>query len=134
MPHVSRKRMSLKAQKVLNKLLTDIFTTISKDKVEHIFNTLLSKTEKTMLAKRPAVILLLNENYTQEQIAQITKTTRETVSRMKLQLLDLDAEDLNYLNIRLNKWGRKNNIKSLIKSIANIDISKSSFGRKLSKI
>lgn len=134
MPHVSRKKIPTETQEILNKLLTDVFTLIPENKVNHILHSLLSKTEKTMLAKRLATILLINEKYTQEQIAQITKTTRETVSRIKLQLLGLDSENLNYLVNRLNNWNKKNNIKLLIKSLANTDISKSSFGKKLSKI
>lgn len=134
MPHISRKRIPSETHKILDKLLTDVFAAIPKDKINHVFNSLLSKTEKIMLAKRLAIILLLNENCTQEQIAQITKTTRETVSRIRLQLLDLNTEDLDYLNTKLNEWNKKNNIRLLIKSTVNIDVSKSSFGKKLSKI
>lgn len=52
--------------------------------VEEFLNSLLSPTEKLMLSKRLAIVLLLNEAVPASTIAAVLHVTRETVSRIEL--------------------------------------------------
>jgi uncharacterized protein YerC len=51
--------------------------------VDGFLQTFLTETERTMLAKRLAVILLLKEGFSDTEIAQSLHVTRVTVSRLR---------------------------------------------------
>lgn len=53
------------------------------EEMENFLLSLLSDTERTMLAKRLAIIILLKENIPDTTISNILNVTRETVARQK---------------------------------------------------
>lgn len=87
MPHVSRKKLPDETlQQIIDTFLFVLTDIKDKQIMESFLNSILSKTEKTMLAKRLAMVFLLSENVEETKIAQILNVTQSTVSLMKLRL------------------------------------------------
>lgn len=85
MPHVSKNKLNPHVEKDLTDTLELILSKLSnKDLIKGFLISLLTPTERIMLAKRLAVIILLKENTPHSQIAQTLHVTRITVSRMEL--------------------------------------------------
>lgn len=85
MPHVSRNKLSKQAEYQLIDSFNQVLTKIIKnDEMTSFLNSLLTPTEKIMLAKRLAIIVLIEEGLTDSQIANILNVTRITVSKMQL--------------------------------------------------
>lgn len=84
MPHVSKIKLNDKSQKALIKNLELILTKINKsENMKYFLEALLTPTEKLMLAKRIAIVVLLKEGFSESDIANALHVTRETVSRMQ---------------------------------------------------
>ena len=85
MPHVSRKKLS---PKILGQLIDSLLFVLTdiKDKKEmsEFLDSYLSQTEKVMLAKRLAIVFLLEEGIEEVKIADTLNVTQSTVSRMRL--------------------------------------------------
>lgn len=85
MTHVSRKKLPGKTlQHILDSLILVITETKHKEQTVELLNALLSGTEKIMLAKRIAVVYLLNEGVDGTVISETLGVTPFTVSRLKL--------------------------------------------------
>ena len=84
MPHVSRNRLAKKTEKELIRTLNFVFTKIKNADDMLAFSTaLLTDTEKLMLAKRLAIVVLLEKGFPDSQIAETLHVTRITVSKMR---------------------------------------------------
>ena len=84
MPHVSKIKLNNKNQEALIKNLEVILTKINKsDDMEYFLTSLLTPTEKLMLAKRIAIVILLKEGVSESNISNALHVTRVTVSRMQ---------------------------------------------------
>lgn len=81
MPHVSKRVMDKKLQKILLGNLDLTFGKLSKDETKLFLYSLLSPIEKIMLAKRLGIIMLLKQGYSPTQISSRLCVTLETVSR-----------------------------------------------------
>lgn len=87
MPHVSRIKLDKKTEKELEDSLELSLAKFTKKEEMHEFiSSLLSSTEKQMLAKRLAIVILLREGVQQKSIANTLNVTEATVSRMALYL------------------------------------------------
>ena len=87
MPHVSRRKLKPTDEKRLFDTLLTVLKKINKDEdMEGFLFSLLSETEKIMLAKRLAAIILIKENLSDMDIADRLCITRETVLRIKAQM------------------------------------------------
>ena len=85
MPHVSRNKLGSSTENTLTHNLNTVFTHIGKgDEMLSFLDALLTPTEKVMLAKRLAIIVLLEEGLPESHIASLLHVTRITVSRMQL--------------------------------------------------
>lgn len=85
MPHVSRNKLSKITEQMLVEKLSSVFTHIGKgEDMLGFLDALLTPTEKVMLAKRLAIIVLLEEGLPESRIASMLHVTRITVSRMQL--------------------------------------------------
>lgn len=84
MSQVSRHKLDNRTEK---ELLHTIHTVLAKMTREHdiddFLKTFLTETERTMLAKRLAVILLLKQGFSDTEIATSLHVTRVTVSRLR---------------------------------------------------
>lgn len=85
MPHVSRINLPKKTEIELINSLKIIFRRINKnEEIDKFISSLLTKTERLMLAKRLAVVVMLKEGLEESDIAGALHVTRETVERLKL--------------------------------------------------
>ncbi len=84
MPLVSKNKLPKRTETELLKNLNLVLTKIqSSDDMVVFLEALLTDTEKLMLAKRIAVIVLLEEGLPDSQIASILHLTRMTVLKMR---------------------------------------------------
>lgn len=85
MPHVSKHPLSPKAEKELVRTLEIVLTKVTKEiDMNGFLLALLSPTERVMIAKRLAMIVLLKGNTPDASIAEILHVTRGTVAKMRL--------------------------------------------------
>jgi Trp operon repressor len=85
MMHVSRSKLNKTAEANIKQTFNIVLSNITKDnEVNEFLNSLLSTTEKLMLSKRLAIVLLLDANIPASRIASALHVTRETVSRIEL--------------------------------------------------
>lgn len=82
MPHVSSRRVKKKVYKKLEDGLHDIFSKFSSHSdVSRLLGDLLTPTERLMISKRVAIILLLKKGYSFQAIQKTLKVTPFTVLR-----------------------------------------------------
>ncbi len=85
MPHLSKRPLENSVEmELVNSLKLVLLKITQNEEMENFLYSLLSKTEQLMLAKRLAIIVLLNEKVSESTIAGILNITRETVARIKL--------------------------------------------------
>jgi Trp operon repressor len=83
MPHVSRKKIKKEiATELADQFLTFLSITQSKTEARILANELLSQTERVMLAKRLAIIVLLVRGYSFVQIGEALGVTPQTITRV----------------------------------------------------
>ncbi|HVF69422.1 MAG TPA: helix-turn-helix domain-containing protein [Xanthomonadales bacterium] len=107
MPHVSRYKHSKAAEDKLLEHLNSAFINIREAAdMNGFLNTLLTETEKIMLAKRLATIVLLEEKFSDSEISKILHLTRITVSKTRY---FYEARGKGF-KITLNKLGARNQL------------------------
>ncbi len=95
MPHISKQLLEKKRFLEIHRQLFKIITEISRSgKTKIILDELLTKTEKLMLAKRLAIIFMLDQKESMYAISNILKVSPSTVARMSL-----SYENGSYANI-----------------------------------
>ena len=124
MTHVSRKKIDNETLQILNKALIAVFSDLSFAEVRATIGVLLTNTEKIMLLKRLGILFLLQENLNQEEIAEILKTTRQTVARIELQLLKIPDDDKKFVLKKLASWRNYTKFKEVLKDAAVWSIKK----------
>ena len=131
MPHVSKKKLPVNIEKLLEEALVKVFSNLQSNSVKKVFSTLITETETKMLMKRLAILFLLNQGLDLENIAKETRTTRQTVARIRLQLLEIPDESKSFVIKELNKWKNIETFKSLLKGLSELPISRSEFRKKI---
>lgn len=107
MPHVSQKQLK---KKVFLKIISQFYYEVTKFKnekeVKNFFEGILSDTERLMLAKRFAAVLMFQRGYSFYIIEKTLKLTRQTVIRFwrklkknKSSLIQVKARDQNFWKI-----------------------------------
>ncbi|MFA6270137.1 MAG: helix-turn-helix domain-containing protein [Candidatus Paceibacterota bacterium] len=85
MPHVSKRKIKKEQFEKIYKKLADVFDNAGKNKKSKlILDEFLTSTEKVMLAKRLAVIFMLNENISIHHISEALFVSSSTVNRISL--------------------------------------------------
>jgi Trp operon repressor len=85
MPHVSSKKLDSRLlEKLFKKLLAVLKQAQNKNYFSLVINELFTKTEKIMLAKRLAIILMLDNNIPQHRITEILNVSPTTVAKTSL--------------------------------------------------
>lgn len=84
MPQVSRNKLEPKEEEELKEVLNLVLASISKrDEMLKFINSLLTDTEKLMLAKRLAMIVLIKEGKSDSDISGALHVTRVTVTKFR---------------------------------------------------
>lgn len=85
MPHVSRNPLSPQVEKEVVENLNLIFSSISRgDEMASFLDSLLTTTEKVMLGKRMAIVILIEEGMKDSEISRMLHLTEVTVAKMRL--------------------------------------------------
>jgi len=119
MTHVSRKNLKSNEEKIYKEALITLLSNTSAKQLEQVLPILATKTEITMLYKRLAIIYLLSQNYSIEEISTLAKTTNQTIIRIKYQLKDTPKEDIQIIYKKINSWKNITQLKMLVKSTLN---------------
>lgn len=117
MTHVSKKKLPKDVSRLFKEALLEVFKSNTKDDINSILSSLMTKTELVMLYKRLMTILLLSEGLSSDDIAKSTKTTRQTVLRVNDQMKLMNDSDKKLLLHKLANWKRKNLLKSAINNL-----------------
>ena len=84
MPHVSKNKLDQKTLYQISEKLFKAVKHLKREKeVSQFFSDLLTKTERIMLAKRLAIIIMLDAEYPFKVISRALKVSESTVSSMK---------------------------------------------------
>ncbi len=118
MPHVSRNKLSKKTERELTSTLNLVLTKVTNgEKMQIFLDVLLTPTEKLMLAKRLAIIILLKEGFLDTQIASSLHLTRITVAKMRL-FHELHGQDFEIALRKLQEQKEFEAFKKLLFSLA----------------
>jgi uncharacterized protein YerC len=87
MPHISSKKLnSSLLEKLFGKLINILGKAQDKQYLDIVINELFTPTEKIMLAKRLAIILMLSNSTPQHRIVGVLKVSPSTVAKMSLKI------------------------------------------------
>ncbi|TSC86419.1 MAG: hypothetical protein G01um10148_405 [Parcubacteria group bacterium Gr01-1014_8] len=86
MTHVSKYTMNRKIENRINNNLMNAFFT-SADRGKPLLQSLLTSTEKVMLAKRFAIIVMLEKDFSYYRIEKTLKVSTSTIKRLHRRLL-----------------------------------------------
>ena len=111
MPHISNKKVKRKIfLKIHDQFIQTISTLKNKNQAKQFIGELLTSTEKIMIAKRLAIIIMLKHNYSIYQIKNSLKVSPSTVARLRD---NIDEEKYkcieSFFRFSHNKTFRKNN-------------------------
>ncbi len=87
MPHVSQRILDSKTKRQISDTFELVLGKMDKDETNTFLFSLLSDTERLMIAKRLAISIMLHEGITQSSIAEALCVTRETVNRIDLAMM-----------------------------------------------
>lgn len=87
MTHISKQKLGRDVtEKLFNQLIKTIEKASNKRAIKYVFNELFTHTEKIMLAKRLAIILLLDKGTPQHVIAEQLYISPSTIAKISLKL------------------------------------------------
>lgn len=128
MPHISKVKLDRRVEKQLIGNLEVVLSRISKNEEMRVFLlSLLSSTERLMLAKRLAIVILLKEGLNDSQISNALGVTRYTVSRMEL-FLDSRGQGYNLALEKLNDEAALKEFKKFLIGIARYSVKAAGMG------
>ena len=88
MPHVSKNRVKKKVfQEIYDSLIEAVFKSTDRDQSRKLLVELLTPTERVMLAKRLAMIAMLDRGYSFYRISRELKVSFSTVARFYKQVV-----------------------------------------------
>ena len=117
MPHVSSHKVK---PDLLEKIFDDLIKTIAKSKdknnLTYVFGELFTATEKIMVAKRLAILIMLKDKIPQAKICDVLKVSPSTVS-----IFSLGIESGQYTTLMSVVQNSKVDILELIYKILTLD-------------
>lgn len=119
MTHVSDKKLSHDLEKVLDNLFEITLRNLNDKEVQFLLGSLFSKTEITMFKKRLGIILFLELQASNKQIAQYIKTTPQTISRIKKQWKETSPQTKDFILSKLNSVYLQDGTKNLFSTLLN---------------
>jgi Trp operon repressor len=86
MPHVSPRKVDKKLIKKITARLVDVLTNEKNTDKRYILKEILTRTEKIMLAKRLAIVLMLSSDIPAHLISETLKVSPTTITKISLKL------------------------------------------------
>lgn len=122
MPQVSKIKLDKKIEEKLVYNLKLILTKVNKyEDMDSFITSLLTPTERLMLAKRIAIIVLIKENLPDSKIASALHVTRVTVSKMRY-FLEARGEGYEVVIRVLNNERLMKELRSFLSKLAGYSI------------
>ena len=121
MTPVSKRKLNEETEKLLKDLLLSSLKDLNKNELKGVLESLLTETELKMLIKRAGIIMLLNNDITLDQITKATKTTPQTVIRIKLLLQTKPDKDKKVLLKRLDNCYKLERVKEILQALYEIE-------------
>jgi len=115
MPHISKKKLDKKtAEKLESQILSIISNTGSKTRV-HIFQELLTKTEKMMLAKRIGILFLLDKGANLSEVSDLLGVSPSTAERFQNNIeFGKYKKTIGWIHSQRKKGSLENFLKALV--------------------
>lgn len=104
MPHLSKRKLDIRTQKLLLDALASLFANLSKTEANKVLPALLTKTERIMIAKRIGASLLIRENSTDLEISEALKLSTATVFKFNLIVKAGDKPTWDFILLKLERW------------------------------
>lgn len=117
MPHVSKRFLQKDTKDLIDNALVWVFSRLTGEQVKLIFDSLLTPTERLMLAKRLGILFLLKEETSQDSITNTLKVTQATISRINLQHKLISPAASHFLFTKLSNWKDFTAFKNALKSV-----------------
>jgi hypothetical protein len=130
MPHVSRHALTEKAKRHMTDCLTLFLSDHHVGRRKKVFREMLTKTERTMLAKRFVMLHLIREGCPTHTISSLLRVSPSTVARFEVKIeKGLYAETIQWLQMGRNT----SRIEEVIRDIlaTPFEAQKKSFSRRL---
>jgi uncharacterized protein YerC len=122
MPHVSRIKLDKKVEeKLINTLDLTLIKLTKEEEMKGFLTSLLTPTERLMLAKRLAMVILLKRGMSESKIRNTLKVTRATVDRMQL-YLEVRGEGYDPVLSKLENEEIVKELKIILEKLANYSI------------
>src|SRR3989344_6193036 len=129
MPHVSRIKLPNKEKGEIITLFNSVMTEIKDStQMDSFLNTILTPTEKLMLAKRLAVVVLIERGFNDSEISSALNITRMTISKIRYHY-QLHQEGYAIALNKTNSLTMKKELKSLLESFLKYAVSAGLGGR-----
>lgn len=122
MPHLSKKEIPKKVRETLEKQLLSLLKDTGAWDREVIFKELLTDTEKLVLAKRLALISLINRGFSVNRISRVLGISTSTVLRF-----ELATESKQH--VRTSKWLKRNSLEEKVSKLISFVVA-SAFGKR----
>lgn len=104
MPHLSKRKLDNKTRRLLLDAFSSLFSNLNKTKADNLLTTILTDTERLMIAKRIGASLLIREGSTEIEIAQALKLSTATVSKFSLIIRAGDKATWDFILHKLERW------------------------------
>ncbi|KKQ43181.1 MAG: hypothetical protein US60_C0006G0025 [Microgenomates group bacterium GW2011_GWC1_37_8] len=116
MTHVSRRKLDSQTEKILTSALKELFTYLKPREIDKVFSALVTNTENIMIAKRLAIIIMLFDNISYNEISRSLNLTNQTISRVHSEMYDR-PEIYKFINKKLSPWKRKKLLIEILKGL-----------------
>jgi len=107
MTNISKKGLPIEIQEKLFNQFTQLFSNISQNKANKLFDSMFTEVEKIMFIKRLAMILMLSEGYSTYAIAKALSVSDSTV-RVQRDKLHAGVYDMFVKSTKEKQFDNKN--------------------------
>lgn len=128
MPHLSKRKLDAKTERLLNSALFSLFSNLKSSQAERLIRTLLTDTERLMLAKRVGASFLISENVPQNKISESLKLSEETVHKFILIINAGDKSTWEFILGKLKRWQEFSILREALKEAGTYALKKFSRG------
>lgn len=121
MSQISRRELDHKVEKELLESLEYVFTHTSPAEIKKVLSSLMTKTERLMVAKRLGIAAMLSEGIPYSTIDDGLKVTRATIGKIEL-LIQTRSEGFGLALKKLRRREVKETLKDLLLQVAKYSV------------
>jgi uncharacterized protein YerC len=121
MPHLSKRILDSRTERSIKQTFKLVLGKLNSNEIDSFLYSLLSPTERMMLAKRLAIVLLLKQGIDDVAISDSLCVTRVTVNRMHL-FLEIRPEGFDLAEKKIDEDKLMQDIKNTLIKLASYSI------------